>query len=124
MPFYQHYYVGFKVKAASQGYAMTFTSHHNMTGTALPMGDCFSPLKDIPFSTYDNDKDGNSSRNCAADYGGGWWYSANCSECNLMGDLRPYALTREPGAVGEVFWLPGVPDGFSPASVAMLLFRL
>ena len=80
--------------------------------------------QNIPFSAYDSDNDGNPSRNCAADYGGGWWYNDSCSDCNLMGELRYYALTRVPGAVNEVFWLPGLdPADFSPNSVNMFLYR-
>nr|KAG5709731.1 hypothetical protein BaRGS_027756 [Batillaria attramentaria] len=101
---YQHYYRRFVVKSAAEGYAMTFDTQYLPQAPALPMSDCLAPLKDIPFSAYDNDNDGNTTRNCAADYGGGWWYNADCSECNLMGTLRWSSLTRVPGAVDEYYY--------------------
>ncbi|KAK7501274.1 hypothetical protein BaRGS_00007399 [Batillaria attramentaria] len=120
---YQHYYRRFVVKSAAEGYAMTFDTQYLPQAPALPMSDCLAPLKDIPFSAYDNDNDGNTTRNCAADYGGGWWYNADCSECNLMGTLRWSSLTRVPGAVDEVFWNPGLDPTFSPSNSWMFLFR-
>ncbi|KAL8584946.1 hypothetical protein ACOMHN_043582 [Nucella lapillus] len=123
--FFQHYYRGFRVKGKAEGYSMTFTKSAYASSPATPLKDCFTPLKDFSFSTYDNDNDNNSNRNCAADYGGGWWYGPNCSQCNLVGQLRWHSLTRVPGSVSEVFWLPGMkPENFSPSGVTVFLYRV
>ncbi|XP_070180430.1 microfibril-associated glycoprotein 4-like [Littorina saxatilis] len=122
-PFYQRYYTGFKVKSKAEGYSMTFTSSFPGSAPASPMGDCFTELKDLPFSTYDDDNDDITSRNCAADFGGGWWYrQGSCAQCNLVGELR-FALNRNPGAVDDVFWLPGLNHAFSPHNLNMFLYR-
>ncbi|KAL8571599.1 hypothetical protein ACOMHN_061753 [Nucella lapillus] len=66
--------------------------------------DCMSVLQGAKFSTYDADNDGNADTNCAAVFGGGWWYTgANCSACNPLGPV-PADNGSRVGEVGEIFW--------------------
>ncbi|KAK7445050.1 hypothetical protein BaRGS_00040381 [Batillaria attramentaria] len=54
--------------------------------TSQPL-DLLGAMNGQPFSTYDSDNDNNGTRNCAADYGVGWWFD-NCQEDhNLNGKL-------------------------------------
>ena len=41
-------------------------------------------IDDQQFSTYDQDHDQDSARNCAEDFQGAWWYRA-CHDANLNG---------------------------------------
>nr|KAG5702018.1 hypothetical protein BaRGS_015753 [Batillaria attramentaria] len=63
----------------------TFTlSVGNFKARSLEGFDLFSASNGQKFSTKDNDNDGNGDRNCAAEYGGGWWYNG-CPDYNVMG---------------------------------------
>ena len=71
----------------------------------LVEGDLGDHLQDMDgqlFSTLDNDNDNDAGRNCALDFGGGWWFNA-CAEVNFNGRLTNTG-TRE-GVEDEVFYL-------------------
>ncbi|KAK6180020.1 hypothetical protein SNE40_012243 [Patella caerulea] len=61
---------------------------------------CMPQLIGAEFSTYDAIHH-NSSVNCAAAYGSGWWFNGDCTSCNINGRLN------EPGngsvPIHEVF---------------------
>ena len=53
------------------------------------------------FSTADNDNDNTTARNCAQEYGGGWWFNA-CADANFNGAMTTNELWA--GDVGEMFY--------------------
>ncbi|XP_025075965.1 angiopoietin-related protein 4-like [Pomacea canaliculata] len=119
---YQRYYTKFVVQGAGNGYSMSFGGQYDPSSVALPMGDCLTPLQNVSFSTYDVDNDGNATYNCAENYGGGWWYNQQCSDCNLVGKVSKSA-TRVPESVDDVFWNPGLNRTAAPSYVSVFLFR-
>ena len=53
------------------------------------------------FSTADNDNDNSTARNCAQEYGGGWWFNA-CADYNFNGVMTDTGVWA--GDVAEVFY--------------------
>ena len=95
----------FKVGGADTNYKLTIGKAKGVGGTH----DSMVPQNGSPFSTRDRDNDA-WSRNCAAVYGGAWWYKA-CFYSNLNGK---YVLhTPEDGGVanprdaGRLSWYNG-----------------
>ncbi|PVD38204.1 hypothetical protein C0Q70_00815 [Pomacea canaliculata] len=120
---HQRFYRNFTVRGAGNGYSMFFGGQYDPpSDKADTMGDCLSQLQNSSFSTYDADMDGNATYNCANNYGGGWWYNQQCSDCNLVGK-KSQTSTRIPGAVDELFWNPGLDSRLTPVNVYMFLFR-
>eukprot|EP00795_Rhopilema_esculentum_P006936 gene6936-12551_t len=79
---------GFKIwkKVTPEGRENKYTIH--IGGYTGDIGD--SMTAGIKFSTWDNDNDYNSDRNCAATRAGPWWYK-NCSKARLMSYFFPDA---------------------------------
>ena len=59
--------------------------------------DALSYSNVMMFSTYDRDND-RSSGNCAASYGGGFWYK-DCARCGFAGRYRDFYWDRLPGGI-------------------------
>nr|KAG5702731.1 hypothetical protein BaRGS_003605 [Batillaria attramentaria] len=94
-------YPNFVVSSEASGYAFSLS-----TPPDFPLLDCLSPLEGAPFSTYDNDNDGETSVNCAQRHGGGFWFKGpECSTiCNVFGQLLQPADDSRSGIPDEVFW--------------------
>ncbi|XP_054767305.2 ficolin-2-like [Lytechinus pictus] len=69
----------FRVADVNEDYRVTVSSYH---GTA---GDAFTTHSGQPFSTKDRDNDNWSSKNCAREYHGAWWYNS-CYYASLNGE--------------------------------------
>ncbi|KAL8571598.1 hypothetical protein ACOMHN_061752 [Nucella lapillus] len=107
------FYSSFTLNDQAGGY--TFTIGSALTDSTQ---DCMSDLQGAKFSTYDADNDGNADTNCAAVFGGGWWYTgANCSACNLLGPV-PADDGQSQGVLEGAFW-PGF--DFYPFPLVMYL---
>ena len=74
MPEKYNYYLVVFGYSGNAGYDAFGSIKSHRGGLRIHMG--------MKFSTYDRDNDLHYSSNCAADYGGGFWYSA-CSDCNV-----------------------------------------
>ena len=98
---YKQYYSNFRVTNETSGYRLYFNASRN-NGPQ----DCFLPLLNAQFSTYDHDMDGDAAVNCAALRKGGMWYrgSSGCSACNPHGILYRPEDGRRVGVEDEVFW--------------------
>uniref|UniRef100_A0A3B1KFL7 Fibrinogen C-terminal domain-containing protein n=1 Tax=Astyanax mexicanus TaxID=7994 RepID=A0A3B1KFL7_ASTMX len=76
----------------------------------------------MKFSTFDKDND-KWEENCAATYGGGWWYN-NCQSANLNG-IYYKGGRYDPGSnvpyeiENGIVWLPFKPDDYSLKVVRM-----
>ena len=66
------------------------------------MSDCLTPLKGVPFSTFDRDND-NSVSNCALDFQVGWWFDA-CALCNPLGKLKANVERFVTDPPREIHW--------------------
>ena len=85
------YYHDFKIGPEEEDFKLTIGSFDttlagNFCGSAnavLTQDGLTSHSNDM-FSTYDHDKDGSTSINCAESHGGGWWFK-NCYESHLNG---------------------------------------
>lgn len=64
----------FQIGSAAEKYALKVLGEYS--GDA---GDSLRPHVGHKFSTYDQDNDDNDELNCAAIYGGGWWFYGNCT---------------------------------------------
>lgn len=73
-------YSQFHVAGEDDKYRLTVGGH---SGT---LEDYFNYRNNMQFSTYDSDNDKTSNRNCAYDFGGGWWYNS-CGGCDLNGRI-------------------------------------
>ena len=78
--FYLHYN-NFKVGSPSSNYKLTIGG---FTETITDDPFVSQPLDGKPFSTPDNDNDGQSKYNCALNTNSGWWHAHfNCGHINL-----------------------------------------
>ena len=90
-------YSYFHVEGRSVNYKLHISGY---SGTA---GNSFREVVDLngmQFSTLDRDHDQRSD-NCAAYYGGGWWFN-NCFRCNLNGPYICGAVQK--GWVGMIWY--------------------
>ena len=71
-------YTSFLVKSACDGYELFVTGYSGNAGESL---ENHSGMK---FSTFDRDQDSSTSRKCAEECHGAWWYN-NCAHSNLNG---------------------------------------
>ena len=75
---------------------------------------------DLPFSTYDHDRDAALSYNCAMERGG-WWHNA-CATVNLNGEyVTPGTVRqteREGGMIYKAF------KGFESLKISRMMFRI
>ncbi|XP_076822090.1 tenascin-N-like [Clavelina lepadiformis] len=74
-------YKNFTVSGEISGFILNATDY---VGTA---GDSLTYHIGMRFSTKDLDNDNSSNRNCAKEYGGGWWFR-NCHRSNLNGQYN------------------------------------
>ncbi|CAL1591072.1 unnamed protein product [Knipowitschia caucasica] len=86
-----------KVGAATEGYALRVSSY---TGSA---GDGLAEHDGMKFSTYDQNNTA-SKENCAAVYGGGWWYGP--CRANLNGVYYKDANSGDNGVVWSTYKSP------------------
>nr|KAG5690359.1 hypothetical protein BaRGS_001281 [Batillaria attramentaria] len=79
------------------------------------LGDHLKDMNGQRFSTYDNDNDNSTTRNCAMEYGAGWWFNA-CAEANFNGRMSDTGVREN--VLDEMFW-----EGLDiiPKAVAMWL---
>ncbi|GFR66849.1 hypothetical protein ElyMa_000237700 [Elysia marginata] len=92
----------------------TYLSKGNF-GSAYTLTDIFGPVQNTPFSTADKDGDSNTSDNCAALAGAGWWFKS-CNTWTSTGTdrINPLGWTAEakPNNTGSDFrdllGLPGL----------------
>ena len=72
----------FVVGSASTGYAYSISSQYNMfssvyiAGKKVELDNFLYSQSEKPFSTADNDQDGDGQRNCAELAGAGWWFGS------------------------------------------------
>ncbi|KAK6180401.1 hypothetical protein SNE40_012565 [Patella caerulea] len=90
-------YSNFKIANETDGYRIT--SVGTFSG---PMADCMTDLLEIPFSTYDHG-DANGLE-CAAAYGGGWWFRDYCARCNMVGRLVTTPDGNRLNISSEKYW--------------------
>ena len=63
------------------------------------IGNCFNSQNGQQFSTIDEDNDSSSTRDCADERGGGWWYKACGSGLN-----GNYVSENEDPGTGGIRW--------------------
>jgi len=73
----------FKVSDSSDKYRLSLGTYSGNAGSTGP----FSYHSNTQFSTYDEDNDGWSSKSCAEEYRGAWWYYS-CHYVNLNGEYN------------------------------------
>ncbi|XP_046865906.1 ficolin-1-like [Drosophila willistoni] len=90
-------YDDFYIENENVSYQMTKLG--TFTGDA---GDSLTHHKGQKFSTYDRDNDSHSSKNCALERLGGWWYN-DCAYSNLFGN---YYTGQYDGSMAEkgIYW--------------------
>ncbi|XP_074641277.1 fibrinogen beta chain-like [Tubulanus polymorphus] len=71
----------FNVSSEEQNYTISVNEISGDTGffNSSILQNINETLNGMPFSTYDR-ANGNLSSNCAAEFGGGWWYSKSCAD--------------------------------------------
>nr|KAG5690363.1 hypothetical protein BaRGS_001285 [Batillaria attramentaria] len=81
------------------------------------LGDHLKGMNGQRFSTYDNDNDNSTTRNCAMEYGAGWWFNA-CAEANFNGRMSDTGVREN--VLDEMFW-----EGLNtiPKSVSLKLIN-
>ncbi|KAK6166310.1 hypothetical protein SNE40_023037 [Patella caerulea] len=101
--------LGFSIEDESLNYQLRLTSVEINENNTL--GDCYTPLKNQPFSTPDNDQ---TSSSCASMFHSGWWFNNTiCSDCNPNGFFTPGTVSLNNS---QWFWntdgLNTIPDSF------------
>ena len=97
---YIQVYEDFKVTNEATGYRL----HFNASYTNGP-DDCFLPLLNARFSTYDHDRDEDNGVNCALKRAGGFWFrGSGCNTCNPHGIIYQTADGLLAGTEDEAFW--------------------
>lgn len=66
------HYKQFSISSASEGYQLTVAGYTGISGDYFTTGN--QPANNSQFTTYDDDNDADSRRNCAQFYKSGWWY--------------------------------------------------
>ncbi|XP_022534929.2 fibrinogen alpha chain [Astyanax mexicanus] len=115
-----------KVGSEAEGFLLSVSSYTGDAGDALVQGHAnmgsFLSHAGMKFSTFDKDND-KWEENCAATYGGGWWYN-NCQSANLNG-IYYKGGRYDPGSnvpyeiENGIVWLPFKPDDYSLKVVRM-----
>ncbi|KAG9259403.1 fibrinogen alpha chain-like [Astyanax mexicanus] len=115
-----------KVGSEAEGFLLSVSSYTGDAGDALVQGHAnmgsFLSHVGMKFSTFDKDND-KWEENCAATYGGGWWYN-NCQSANLNG-IYYKGGRYDPGSnvpyeiENGIVWLPFKPDDYSLKVVRM-----
>ena len=78
-------YTEFRIAGRDTEYTIHIGGYKGDIGDSMQSG--------YKFSTWDNDNDYNSDRNCAATRAGPWWYR-NCSKVRLMSLFFPDARNQ------------------------------
>ena len=81
-------YSYFHVEGNSVNYKLHHGGYSGTAGDSLTAGQSANGMQ---FSTWDHDNDQRSSDNCAAGFGGGWWFRS-CFSAHLTGLYRCGAL--------------------------------
>lgn len=73
------YYTNFTVSNEDQNYRMEYNEHIKPSEP----GDAFHENKQMSFSTYDRDNDGNDHNDCANTRNSAWWFTSSCGHSDL-----------------------------------------
>jgi len=91
-------YDNMTVESENNKYTLHVTGYHGNAGDAFNDDHHESwQSNGMPFSTPDVDNDQNRNRNCATNFGGGWWFRSCSTSC--LNCLRAYwysAPSRKP----------------------------
>ncbi|XP_067379224.1 fibrinogen alpha chain [Channa argus] len=117
----------FRVGSEAEGYPIQVSGYTGDAGDALmgPKTNMASYLSHngMTFSTFDRDND-NWEENCAAMYGGGWWYN-NCQYANLNGIYYKGTYDPEKNTPYEIengiMWPTYKPPNYSLKTVRMFI---
>ncbi|KAK6165553.1 hypothetical protein SNE40_022461 [Patella caerulea] len=111
-------HLNFMVSGEQSNYVMNYSrAMYNVNNT---LGDSMADMNGQPFSTYDRDNDNATDRNCAAEYGGGYWFNA-CGQCNPTGPIiRPDTGYRL-NVTNEIFWTDHLGD-LAPFRIYQFLY--
>lgn len=73
------------------------------------------------FSTFDDDMDG-EARNCAEDFGGGWWFTGpGCLEANMNGVYYPTPSNAAGGLLTGIVYQGWLGNNYSLKEVVMAI---
>jgi ficolin len=104
----QLHYEKFRVGNEKDKFRITTTpmngNKNKWHGDALFSGNNATQINGSYFSTYDNDNDGNTTINCAQNYGGGWWFGTGCSDANVNGQRILSYSNWNPSAWPQLSW--------------------
>ncbi|XP_035005366.2 fibrinogen alpha chain isoform X2 [Hippoglossus stenolepis] len=112
-----------RVGSEGEGYALHVSGYTGDAGDGLVMPKSDVSHNGMKFSTFDTDND-RGEENCAAMYGGGWWYN-NCQSVNLNGIY--YKGTYDPEkntpykVENGVVWVTYKPTNYSLKSVKVFI---
>jgi hypothetical protein len=86
------YYNDFYIEDESKNFKIASANRYGNNGARrggdpLLTGDNTTQITGKYFSTYDRDNDGTNTRNCAKDYGAGWWFGTGCAKANVNGRM-------------------------------------
>lgn len=115
--FYAEYHI-FSIDGAGDKYTLHVGEYKGNAGDSL------SNHNDMMFSTEDMDND-QTSRNCATDYKGGWWFNS-CFACNLNGvyHVGYYSHKQSAFSDGVVWYTLKDSDKYSLRKTEMKIRRL
>nr|KAG5690361.1 hypothetical protein BaRGS_001283 [Batillaria attramentaria] len=103
---YIHLYNDTRYNPRYTGFRLTENATYTVslgppTDDMSALGDHLKDMNGQRFSTYDNDNDNSTTRNCAMEYGAGWWFNA-CAEANFNGQMSDTGVREN--VLDEMFW--------------------